>query len=231
MWDLRQLSGDFLKSSLKEYIVYIDFLLLSSVCHFSYYFGSITQFILFVDEIFAWIFDRLWSPEDNYLHIFFTFKYFYLWISLGSLIFLTYDRSCLLPLLSLTSDPWLQISYLWLLLTLYLWVLTSERISNLIFWTNLWPTAIYLWPLTCDPDLQFLTQSTAVDLRLWTNGRDLVFWLAILTRKHWPVNFDPTSDPTSDFWPLTSDATSNFGIYFCSLRIYFLSWFHHVWNW
>ncbi len=38
--------------------MYLDFPVLPSVCHFSYYFGSITQFILFIDEIFAWLFDR-----------------------------------------------------------------------------------------------------------------------------------------------------------------------------
>ena len=58
MWERRQQSWDFLKSSLKEHIMYLDFPVLPSVCHFSYYFGSITQFILFIDEIFAWPFDN-----------------------------------------------------------------------------------------------------------------------------------------------------------------------------
>ena len=35
----------------------LDFPVLSSVCHFSYYFRSVTQFILFIDEIFALPFD------------------------------------------------------------------------------------------------------------------------------------------------------------------------------
>lgn len=40
-------------SSLKERIMYLYFHILLSVCHFSYYFRSLTQFILFIGRISA----------------------------------------------------------------------------------------------------------------------------------------------------------------------------------
>ena len=49
----------------KEHIMYLDFPVLSSICHFSYYFRSVTKFILFIDEIFALPFDSHHS-QDNY---------------------------------------------------------------------------------------------------------------------------------------------------------------------
>ena len=49
------------EGSSREHIIYLDSLVLlfTSVCHFSSYFRSVTQFIVFIDEIFA-------LPSDTY---------------------------------------------------------------------------------------------------------------------------------------------------------------------
>lgn len=57
----QQQPWDLFEGSLKEHIMCLDFSRLRSICHFSYYMRSVTQFILFIYEIFALPFDKfLW---------------------------------------------------------------------------------------------------------------------------------------------------------------------------